>query len=195
VEGGSAAEAVNIYKKLSTGTGLEADRSNSREMEPTSRLKDNFPINPAVQDYGTKVAEIYDWGILDEFGNTTTVISSESPTKIILRIRFLQSCTNPIVGYFFTDVQGREIVGTNTLFSKSPLSSRSSGECLEVTFKQSLLLTSGEYSLNLGCSEYRNDELVSHHRLYDVCMFSVLQLHQNVGFYLPPTDVEINELV
>lgn len=194
VGGGSAKEAVNLYKSLSTSRNQEALAVTGGVEGILSTFKSSYPINPAVQDYGDKIVEIYDWAVLDEVGNILTTINSELFTEILLRIRFNRDCVNPIVGYFFTDKQGREVVGTNTWFAHSPLGSRSESECVEVRFKQTLGLSSGEYSLNLGCSEYLNDQLVAHHRLYDLCIFQVFRLHQNVGFYLPPTNIEIKEL-
>ena len=179
---GSAKEVVNLYKKLSTEVG-----DNRFEKSELSQ-------SLSTQDYGSKVVEIYDWEVLDEHGNQSITIASESFCEIIIRVRFVGECFDPIVGYFISDVHGREIVGTNTWYTHTPLGNRTSGELLEIRFKQILGLASGEYSLNLGCSEYINGNLISHHRLYDLCIFQVGRLHPNVGFYLPPTDVQIKEL-
>lgn len=191
---GSAHEAVNIYKRLSTTANLDEGQLSASITVSSPLLHSSYVINPNVENYGSLVAEIYDWAILDADGNVTSSILSECITEILIRIHFHGDCYNPIAGYFFTDAQGREIVGTNTYFTQSHLGNKSSGQLIEIRFKQVLGLTAGEYTLNLGCSEYLKDELVSHHRLYNLCIFQVTRFEKNVGFYLPPTEVEIREL-
>lgn len=190
---GSAYEVVNLYKRLSTTSRFDKRQSKATITASLPLLHSSYVINPCVENYGSLVAEIYDWAILDGDGNVTTSILSESSTEILIRIHFHKDCYNPIVGYFFTDSKGREIVGTNTNFTRSQLGAKSPGQSIEVGFKQVLGLTSGEYTLNLGCSEYVQDELVTHHRLYNLCILQVTRFEKNVGFYLPPTEVEIKE--
>jgi len=195
LQGGSSAKAtVDLFKRVTTVKDTLELQTIKNETASFTMFKSSFPVNSAVQDYGNNVAEIYDWAVFDAFGNISTSIDSEAIVEILICIRFLQHCVDPIVGYFFTDVQGREIVGTNTWYARSPLGSHAPGECVEVRFKQILGLSSGEYSLNLGCSEYVGDQLITHHRLYDLCIFQACRLQRNVGFYLPPTDVEIRTL-
>ena len=187
VSGGSAKEAVDLYKRLSTEVSNIPKSIYGGESLKTS-------LSSAKQEYGSKTVEIYDWAVLDEHGNQTTTIASESATEIVVLVKFVNQCIDPIVGYFFTDAQGREIVGTNTWYSRTPIGERSPGEIVEIRFKQVFGLTSGEYSLNLGCSEFVNNKLIAHHRLYDLCTLQTYRMSSNLGFFLPPTIIEIKKI-
>jgi hypothetical protein len=155
-------------------------------------MSSQYELSKNLKNYGDSRAVIYDWGILDQNYKLTQTILSESTYEIIVRIKFNSDCRNPIIGYFLTDRQGREIVGTNTEYLKQPVGSRKSGEKLEIRFKQRFGLASGEYSLNIGCSEFIGDELVAHHRLYDVFTIQVVSHLLGVGFFLPETQLTMS---
>ena len=89
---------------------------------------------------------------------------------------------------------GRQIVGANTKYLKSDLGMRKAGEILEVKFTQAFGLPSGEYSLNIGLSEFTKDGHVAHHRLYDLCTFTFVLNNTCVGFYHPETQIDIKEV-
>lgn len=192
---GRSKDAAGFYKKLYSSDDKQLIVDNKSEKpEINSTLKSNYQIHPRAQIYGDGFVEIYDWAVLDSANNVTTALFSEKPCTIIIRLRFLRDSLNPIVGYFFTDAQGREIVGTNTDYLGAPLGKRLEGEKIEVRFEQILGISSGEYSINLGCSEYSDGKLIAHHRLYDLYVFSINRSSINVGFYLPPTDLNVTSL-
>jgi teichoic acid transport system ATP-binding protein len=189
---GTAKDSVGFYKQLyalSDKTYIEIDKS--KAIDFTSVLKTKYEILSQTKNYGDDYAKIYDWAVLDNEKNVVTTLNSDQCCEIVIRIQFLRDCLEPIVGYFFTDAQGREIMGTNTEYLETPLGMRIAGEKVEVRFKQVLGLSCGEYSINLGCSEYINGNLIVHHRLYDVYIFAIHRSLRNVGFYLPPTALDI----
>ena len=49
-------------------------------------------------------------------------------------------------------------------------------------------------SLNFGCSEYIDGNLVAHHRMYDLCVITFSRSSMNVGFYLPETTASIESI-
>jgi hypothetical protein len=189
---GRAKDAAGFYKQLYSSDDKQPILNDAPEkIELDSILNTNYKVSPRAQIYGDGFAEIYDWAVLDSDNNVATAFYSDKPCTIVVRLRFLRDCMDPIVGYFFTDVQGREIVGTNTEYLGAPLGRRIAGEKIEIRFEQILGISSGEYSINLGCSEYVDGKLVAHHRLYDLCVFSVHRSLRNVGFCLPPTDLDV----
>jgi len=189
---GKAKDAVGFYKQVYSSDISQLSQSNITEnigFGPI--LKTNYQILSHTKNYGDRSLEIYDWAILDNNGNVVTAFCGEEYCEIVIRLRIIHDCIDPIVGYFFTDSQGREITGTNTEYLETPIGKRIAGERLEIRFKQILGLSSGEYSINLGCSEFIDDALIAHHRLYDLYVFSVHRSLRNVGFYLPSTDLTV----
>ena len=193
---GGAKDAAGFYKQLYASSNKEHIKNDgSKAIDFSSVLKTKYQILSQTKNYGDNFVEIYDWAVLDNEKNVTTAFYSDQCCEIIIRVRFLCDCIDPIVGYFFTDVQGREIIGTNTEYLGIPLGQRTAGEKVEVRFKQILGLSSGEYSINLGCSEYIDGKLIAHHRLYDLYIFSIHRSLRNVGFYLPPTDLDVCSII
>lgn len=189
---GEAKDAAGFYKQLySSDIKQFIQSSRSEKIGFDSILKKNYQASPHTKEYGNDFVEIYDWAVLDNEKNVVTAFYSDQYCEIVIRLRFICDCIDPIVGYFFADSQGREITGTNTEYLGTPLGKRIAGEKVEIRFKQILGLSSGEYSINLGCSEYIDDQLIAHHRLYDLYIFSVHRSLRNVGFYLPPIDLDV----
>jgi teichoic acid transport system ATP-binding protein len=192
---GIANDAVNFYKMIYATTDNSSKVSKSYDAIDSEGSeffsKSVYQIPCDVKSYGTKAVEIYDWAILDSAGNAVKTFRSDEVCEIVIRIHFIQKCNNPIVGYFFTDVQGREIVGTNSEYLSMPLGCIQKGEKIELRFRQILGLSVGSYMLNVGCSEYLFDELVAHHRLYDLYQFDIFRSSRNVGFFLPETQMSI----
>jgi ABC-type polysaccharide/polyol phosphate transport system ATPase subunit len=193
---GEAKDAAGFYKQFYSSEIIHKDKSNLyKQIKIESPLKINYKTLLQTKNYGTNYVEIYDWAVLDNEKNILTSFYSDQYCEILICIRFIRDCTNPIVGYFFTDSQGREITGTNTEYLQAPLGKRLANEKLEIKFKQKLGLSSGEYSINLGCSEFVDDALIAHHRLYDLYIFSVYCSYKNVGFYLPPTQLDVSKII
>jgi len=189
---GSAKDATDFYKKIHTGNDVHHEISETHNnYKNTSKLSTKYQISSRAQNYGDNAVEIYDWAVLDEEEKVSNTFDSERQCTFVIRLRFLLECANPIVGYFLTDAQGREIVGANTDYLNQSLGMRTCGETVEVRFEQILGISSGQYSLNLGCSEYIDGKLVAHHRLYDICVLTFYRSSMNVGFYLPKTNVSV----
>ncbi|CAM8401434.1 TagH ABC-type polysaccharide/polyol phosphate transport system, ATPase component [Candidatus Methylopumilus universalis] len=199
---GGAKDAAGFYKQLCTSSDNQTIEGNQQiqiedlvDVGFNAILKNTYEVLSQTKDYGDYFAEIYDWAVLNNKGSVVNAFYSDQICEIVIRIRFVYDCVDPIVGYFFTDVQGRDVVGTNSEYLGIPLGKRKAGEKIEIRFKQVLGLSNGEYSINLGCSEYINGELVAHHRLYDLYVFSIHRSLKNVGFYLPSTELDIRSIV
>ena len=192
---GSAKDAAGFYKKIHTLSGAIDKKTNThKDITNASKLCTNYQISSRLQSYGDNDVEIYDWAVLDENGNISSTFNSEKQCTFVIRLRFVRDCANPIVGYFLSDAQGREIVGANTDYLNQRLGMRTRDERIEVRFEQVLGISSGQYSLNLGCSEYIDGNLIAHHRMYDLCVITFSRSSFNVGFYLPETTASIKKI-
>lgn len=181
---GNAADVVNKYKQLMSTQALAAAPPAPSASVPgwSGTLQSCFKREKCTEEYGGGVAAILDWGVLDAAGRPAALIDNGEEVEIRVVLRFNRDCRKPIAGYFLTDAKGREIVGTNTEFEGFELGPRHSGETVAVCFRQKLAVAPGTYLLNVGCSEYVNDEIVAHHRLYNLTALTVHSRKRFVGF-------------
>ena len=192
---GSPKEMIDIYKKLlvnqydaETGETL-GDSSSQEELsskkertEDGKSWKSHFRTNPSSIEYGSKEAEITDFGILDEDGFNNAIEKGKEFT-IKLRIDFHEDVTEPIFAFTIKDLKGTEIAGTNTLFEGQNLPFVTKGESKVISFTQKADLQGGEYLLSFGCTGYTNGEFTVYHRLYDVINLTVVSRQNKVGYY------------
>ena len=142
-----------------------------------------YTLNPNVQSYGNKKAEIIDFAIMDEKGVYTNILNKGSEFKIKMKVKFYTELENPIFAFTIKNLRGTDITGTNTMYEKTYIEPQKEGDYIVVGFTQKLNLQGGEYLISLGCTGYNGDEFEVYHRLYDVCTITVLSEKNTVGFY------------
>ena len=191
---GYAIDAVNQFKQLlSSGSskGLVTSAKPTRPMRSSS-LHSAHLVNLKKDEYGDGIATIFDWGLFTSDGSPASVIDSSDTLEIQIYVRFNADCANPIIGYFITDAQGREIVGTNSLYEGVIVGPRRPGDEVCVSFKQRLRIAPGEYFLNIGCSQYVGENIVAHHRLYRLTTISIYSSKKFIGFCWLDTEINLD---
>lgn len=190
MEEGSPKQMVDMYKQLLVGQ----DPAKAEENKETQKenWSDQFQVNPNMLEYGSKLAEIVDFAVLDENGLCTNTIEKGSSFQIKMKVVFHESIQEPIMAYTFKDIKGTEITGTNTLFEKMAVEHSEAGDTCTVTFRQDMFLQGGEYLLSFGCTGYKDGEFTVFHRLYDACNITVVSNKNTVGFYDMNSKVEIH---
>lgn len=195
LEEGEPKKIVDMYKKLLVNqleTNEEEKDSRSAESKEMSMItqesnlgtwKSHFEINPNVNEYGTGVAKIIDFAIVDENGNYTNCIEKGTTFKIKSKVRFDENVQDPIFTYTFKNIQGVSITGTNTMFERVSIGNAKAGEVYVATFSQEMNLQGGEYLLSISCTGFANGAFTVHHRLYDVMSVTVISDKNTVGFY------------
>lgn len=158
-------------------TVLAADIENQEEWSPS------FDVNPHINEYGDKKAEIIGFNILDEKGLSSNTIEKGSTCTIKMRVKFHDKINDPIYAFTITDLKGTDVTGTNSLFEKVNVQSKGPGEYQEIAFTQRMDMQGGEYMLSLGCTGYDQVDFVVHHRLYEVCNLTIVSTKNTVGFY------------
>lgn len=158
-------------------TVLAADIENQEEWSPS------FDVNPHINEYGDKKAEIIGFNILDEKGLSSNTIEKGSTCTVKMRVMFHDKINDPIYAFTITDLKGTDITGTNSLFEKVNVKSKGPGEYQEIAFTQRMDMQGGEYMLSLGCTGYDQIDFVVHHRLYEVCNLTIVSTKNTVGFY------------
>lgn len=186
---GTPKKMVDMYKQLLVGQDPEkAEKEKKKQKESWSR---QFQVNPNMLEYGSRLAEIVDFAVLDEKGLCTNTIEKGSSFHIKMKVAFRENIQDPILAYTFKDIKGTEITGTNTLFEKVPVEHSQAGDSCTVTFTQEMYLQGGEYLLSFGCTGYKDGEFTVFHRLYDACNVTVVSEKNTVGFYDMNSQVEI----
>ena len=208
---GTPKDMINIYKKLMTGTAVEdalkaseendvdnkagEDESENKSNDATIKRsitdvtdselwRSNFVINPDLNEYGSRKAEIIDFAILDSDDILTNSIMKGDTFTIKSKVHFNEDIKDPIFTYTFKNVKGVDITGTNTMYEKAYVEQAKAGDEYVVSFTQEMNLQGGDYLLSMSCTGYDDKgELVAYHRLYDVLNITVVSDKNTVGFY------------
>jgi len=189
---GSPKEAVaRFHASLQNSGSLEAEKKEPIGSLSGKLLKENYFQNREANIYGSGKVDITDWAICSVDGKPISVVQSDEEIKVYIKATFREDCVAPIFGYFFTDVFGQQIGGTNTMFINADIGPRKKGDIIEIEFNQTLNFSSGKYSLNLGCSEYIDGGLVAHHRLYEITAIDFFSINKSVGFVSPKTTITL----
>ena len=191
---GSPKQMVDLYKQLLVGQNpVKQNESDSTEQivaEDSEGLGD-FQVNPNMLEYGSRIAEITDFRVIDDKGRCSNTVEKGSCFKIRMKVRFNEEIQEPIMAYTFKNIQGTEITGTNTMYENAKIEHSGKGDICTVTFTQNMNLQGGEYLLSFGCTGYKNGDFTVFHRLYDACNITVVSEQNTVGFYDMDSQVEI----
>lgn len=198
---GECKEVIDVYKKV-----LVNQLDNSNEAGETDELnlvdkltregkewKNLLTINPNKLEYGSKLAEIMDFCIIDNVGNVTNNLLKSKSFTIKMRVVFNDRIQEPIFAFTIKDLKGTELTGTNTMVEKIYTETVEPGEIREISFSQEMDLQGREYLLSLGCTGYREGEFTVYHRLYDICNITVIAEKNSVGIYDMNSKVTINK--
>lgn len=192
LEEGSPKQMVDMYKQLLVGQDPAKAEGEKPAGQPKENWNSQFQVNPDMLEYGSRLAEIVDFAVLDEKGRCTNTIEKGSTFKIRMKVAFRETIQEPIMAFTFKDIKGTEITGTNTLFEKTAVEHSDAGDVCTVTFTQDMYLQGGEYLLSFGCTGYKDGEFTVFHRLYDACNVTVVSAKNTVGFYDMNSAVEID---
>ena len=193
---GNPKDMVDMYKKVMVRqSGQATDQTNHEQIEEQcGKWKDHFQINPNLDEYGSKIAEIVDFAIIDEDGNITSSIVKGTNFTIKSKVEFYGDIPNPIFTYTFKSLKGTDITGTNTMYEKADIGKVYSGETYVASFEQEMNLQGGEYLLSISCTGIVEGELTVYHRLYDVINISVISDKNTVGFYDMNSKVSVEKV-
>nr|WP_304954889.1 ABC transporter ATP-binding protein [uncultured Acetatifactor sp.] len=177
---GSPKEMIDAYKRVLVGQYEFPGQEEQAALEE-SHAKE--AVNPDVQEYGTKQAQIMEYYLTDERGVRALAILKGSEFTLHMRVAFKARVPAPIFAFSFKDALGTEITGTNTMIEKAFLESGEPGQVVDITFTQKMSLQGGEYLLSLGVTGYEGDRFQVYHRLYDVLDVTVVSDKDTVGYF------------
>ena len=190
-------DMVDLYKKVMVNQDPDDQEAAVVVAETTQEgklWKENFQINPNVDEYGSYQAEIIDFGIFDENGTITNALIKGTSFTIKSKVRFNETIQNPIFTYTFKTLRGVDITGTNTMYEKADIGKASAGEVYVASFTQDMNLQGGEYLLSISCTGFVGGELRVYHRMYDLINITVVSDKNTVGFYDMNSKVRVEKV-
>ncbi len=112
---------------------------------------DNTPKPGAPQAgllrHGTGQGRIEHCEFLNEQGSPTKQVMIAEQCTLRVGLQYLLEVTHPVLGFYLRDRLGTELVGTNTDAACRPLPQGKSGDRAEVSFRFTLRLRPGTYTL------------------------------------------------
>ncbi|MCR4693916.1 MAG: ABC transporter ATP-binding protein [Pseudobutyrivibrio sp.] len=190
---GTPKDMIDIYKKILVGQepvlnsrvdALEAlDENLGAALEDGKKWKDNYQLNPNVNEYGDGRASIVDFAVIDDNGNYTNAIMKGSQFTVKSKVHFNTDIENPIFTLTFKTLKGIDVTGTNTMYEKCDVGLCKEGEEYVATFTQTMDMQGGEYLMSISCTGYDGVDFVAYHRLYDLMNITVVSTKNTVGFY------------
>jgi len=183
----SSKKAVDVFKKLLAGNYYSEKEKPNLESLPyisdSNLLKEAFPKNHEILEYGDREAVIYDYGLLDDSGNPATIFEHNALCDIVIKIQFHEKIVSPIFAFSIKDTKGLEIAGTNTMMKSVETGTFFKNDSTEVRFRQKINLRAGGYALSLGCVTFDKNGIKVYHRLYDAILFEVISSEEMGGFF------------
>ena len=116
LEEGSPKQMVDMYKQLLVGQ--DPAKQQIQEEKPKESWSEEFQVNPNMLEYGSKLAEITDFAVIDDKGRSTNTIEKGSTFQIRMKVVFHEAIQEPIMAYTFKDIKGTEITGTSLSHTK-----------------------------------------------------------------------------
>jgi len=180
-------EAVDVFKRLLTGNFYQKEKEEKPKkiVDPSSGqlLKNSFPKNSEMLEYGNKKAIIYDYAMLDSSGMPAILLDHNAFCDIVMKIKFNERIISPIFAFSIKDTKGLEITGTNTMMKLIKTGTYTAGERATIHFKQKMNLSPGAYALSLGCVTIGADGIEVYSRLYDAILFEIIGGKEIAGFF------------
>lgn len=161
---GDPGDVANLYHahiaNLEAGqAGSEAPPRDRALLPPAESVA--FRADPAFEQraglfrHGTGAARIRNVEVLDT--HSRPIRAADFDQEIILRVHmeFYEDAPFSILGYYFRDKTGTDVIGSNTYEENAPIPPRMAGDTLVVDFGQRLPLTPGTYSVTVALAYSR----------------------------------------
>lgn len=191
---GDCKTVVDIYRKIlvdqydeDNGLATVKEERVRADDQPAKAdlvvMKNAVLQNPNYVEYGDRDIVIDDFGIVNDAGEVSSILTKGSNYAIVMKFHFNKRVNNPIFAFTIKDPKGTDLCGTNTMLEGQTLEKTEAGMSGMVRFKQVMRLQGGQYFLSLGATSYLGEELQVHHRLYDICHLQVISDYNTIGVY------------
>jgi ABC-type polysaccharide/polyol phosphate transport system ATPase subunit len=149
---GSPAEIVNYYhgdvSTAAVGRSSSAVPAAPRRPHARFRPDPGFDRRAGLFRHGSGAARIRNVELLDAADQPVTLVPFGSEVTLRVHVEFYEDVPFSILGFYFRDKNGVDLVGTNTNEEGQPLPARRAGDTLVVDFRQPVPLQPGPYSVS-----------------------------------------------
>ena len=122
--------------------------------------------------YGSKKAEIIDFGILDELNSKSEVIETGGRYRIFFTVLFYEELENLTFGCRIHNIKGMDVFAANTQYHKVVVPPQKKGGVLNIFFDVEMWLAPGDFFMTFGVR--RIDESIFCDRRVDAFHFKVV---------------------
>lgn len=129
--------------------------------------------NARQRRIGNQKAEILDYGILDDHGNRTHLLTSGNQYRLFFRTVFYEAVRGATSGFVIRSMKGVDLFGTSTLVQKLHTISAQPGTIIESCCPVTMWLTNGIYFLTVAIADPYVDINVQYDMIYDALQFEV----------------------
>jgi hypothetical protein len=148
--GSPVGDFVQELQEIPVGHGPGVSGMQIDGLEGSACLPD-----PREYRFGTKVAEIYDFGILDSERRRSTLLVSGQPYRCFMRIVARRPVGNSCAGIAVRSIKGVDLFGTDTTridgFPDLPL--EQAGDVVELAVDITMWLGPGEYFMTFALAD------------------------------------------
>lgn len=188
---GSPKMVIDQYKQiLAAGEAAKNDIPQVPEdVIKDTKWKQAYCLNENALEYGSREAEIIDFGIFDQDGHISGTYSRNAEYTIRMKVLFHKTIEAPVFAITFKDMAGLEVAGTNTMQESIDTGIGVPGEVVIVSFTAKFPFQNQPYFLSFGCTHFNRDgELEVLHRLYDILCVQTIGTKITNGFF----DIDAN---
>jgi len=186
---GSAKEGVFFYKQLLTSPKSSKLSSTLDITAGKSRQEiHSLPIHDQGSA-GSGQAQFLEIGVYAEDGTVAAILSRNAAYTIQASIRFLNELHSPLVFFNISNAKGEILCGTSSFAQKINFGNVTMNTVLDVTFRQTMTLNSGEYFLSLGCQTLDTNGYLSHDLRWECATFKVIADSPRPGVFDPESSI------
>ena len=152
----------------------------------------HFPYyNSYERRLGNSEAEIIDFLVVADDKFHFNVLEGHEQLTVYVKVKFYRNVEAPRLGWAITSPEGVTIAGSNTTMKKISLPPTKTGECWVYAIRILPRLCGGQYFLNLGIGEGRNEEHVFLDVRRSIIHLSIADSGRSTGFVDISADVAV----
>lgn len=127
--------------------GPQSFEQPAREAEPGG-----FAAGTDEHRFGSREAEVFDFGIMDAQGNRVSVLQSGKRYAAFFYVRFHEDVPSLSAGFVIRNPRGIDLFGVTNASLSGPAGFQAKGKVLLVKAELSMWLAGGEYFLTVGAA-------------------------------------------
>jgi ABC-type polysaccharide/polyol phosphate transport system ATPase subunit len=190
---GHPADIVNYYhgdvSTAAVGRNASPSPPATRPAHALFKPDPDFDRRTGLFRHGSGAARIRNVELLAADDRPVSIVPFGSQVTLRVHVEFLEDVPFSILGFYFRDKTGVDLVGTNTNEEGRPLPPRRAGETLVVDFRQAVPLQPGPYSVSTAIAYSPTQPLyldwVDHALVFEVLPPGPKHIHAKV--WLPVT--------